>query len=117
MRMRDWLTVSAAIVMLSASAAAAQLAGVAFPDAVALDGTELHLNGIALRTYSWLRIHIYVAGLYLEHPSHDAQAILVRQRKSFWLFDSCTTLTQGMPARRGGTDSRRTASRRVIQRL
>ena len=67
---------AAAIIMLSGSAAAAQLAGVALPDAVTLDGAELHLNGIALRTYSWLRIRIYVAGLYLEHPSHDADAIL-----------------------------------------
>jgi Chalcone isomerase-like len=74
---RDWLTVSAAaIIMLSGSASAAQLDGVTLPDAVSLDGTELHLNGIALRTYSWLGIHIYVAGLYLEHPSHDAEAIL-----------------------------------------
>lgn len=77
MGMRAWLTASAAaIIMLSGSAAAAQLAGVALPDAVTLDGAELHLNGIALRTYSWLRIRIYVAGLYLEHPSHDADAIL-----------------------------------------
>lgn len=74
---RDWLTVgAAAIIALSGSAAAAQLAGVALPDAVTLDGTDLQLNGIGMRTYSLLRIHIYVAGLYLEHPSHDAEAIL-----------------------------------------
>lgn len=79
---RNWLMVSAAaIIVLSGSAAAAQLAGVAFPDAVTLDGTELHLNGVALRTYSWLRINIYVAGLYLEHPSHDAEAILKSPEK------------------------------------
>ena len=72
---------AAAIIVLSGSAAAAQLAGVAFPDAVTLDGTELHLNGVALRTYSWLRINIYVAGLYLEHPSHDAEAILESPEK------------------------------------
>jgi hypothetical protein len=77
MGMRDWLTVSAAaIIFLSGSASAAQLDGVTLPDTVALDGKELHLNGIALRTYSWLGIHIYVAGLYLEHSSHDPEAIL-----------------------------------------
>lgn len=74
---RDWITVSAAaIIILSGSAAAARLDGVTLPDTVSLDGTELHLNGIGLRTYSWLRINIYVAGLYLEHPSQDAEAIL-----------------------------------------
>ena len=74
---RDWIAVSAAaIIALAGSASAAQLDGVTLPDAVALDGTELHLNGIALRTYSWVGIHIYVAGLYLEHPSHDAKAVL-----------------------------------------
>jgi len=75
---RDWLRVSAAAItlILSGSASAARLDSVTLPDSVQLDGTELHLNGIALRTYSWLRVHIYVAGLYLEHPSHDAEAIL-----------------------------------------
>ncbi len=29
-----------------------------------------------MRTYSLLRVHVYVAGLYLEHPTHDAGAIL-----------------------------------------
>jgi len=73
----NWIAVSAAaIIALAGSASAAQLDGVTLPDAVALDGTELHLNGIALRTYSWVGIHIYVAGLYLQHPSQDAEAIL-----------------------------------------
>ncbi len=75
---RGWLApAAAAILSLSAPAAgAAQLAGVTLPDTTTLGGTELRLNGIALRTYSWLRIHIYVAGLYVEHPSHDAASIL-----------------------------------------
>ena len=79
---RDWLAVSAvAIIVLSGPPSAAQLAGVTLPDEVTLGGTVLRLNGIAFRTYSWLRIHIYVAGLYLEHPSHDAKAILDSQEK------------------------------------
>ena len=74
---RDRLMMSAAAIMvLSGSAPAAQLAGVALPETATLDGAMLHLNGIGLRTYSLLRIHIYVAGLYLEHPSHDANSIL-----------------------------------------
>jgi hypothetical protein len=34
------------------------------------------LNGIGLRTISFLGIKAYVAGLYLPRPSHDAQQIL-----------------------------------------
>ena len=56
--------------------AAATLDGVSLPETATLGTTELRLNGIALRTYSWLRIRIYVAGLYLERPSHDAETIL-----------------------------------------
>jgi hypothetical protein len=79
---RDWLAVSAAaIIVFSGPASAAQLAGVALPDEVTFGGTVLYLNGIALRTYSWLRINIYVAGLYLEHPNHDAESILASPEK------------------------------------
>ncbi len=66
----------AVVVMLGVSATAAVLDGVSLPETATLGGTELRLNGIALRTYSWLRIRIYIAGLYLERPSHDAEAIL-----------------------------------------
>ncbi|NNM56941.1 chalcone isomerase family protein [Acidocella sp.] len=57
-------------------AVAAQLAGVSLPDTQTVGTTQLQLNGIGLRTYSVLGIHIYVAGLYLQQPSHDAEAIL-----------------------------------------
>lgn len=60
----------------SASAAAAELDGVSLPDAVAVAGRHLVLNGIGLRTYSVLRVHIYVAGLYLERRDGDPGAIL-----------------------------------------
>ena len=56
--------------------AAAQLAGVTLPDTATVGTTKLVLNGIGLRTYSVLAIHIYIAGLYLQHPSHDANVIL-----------------------------------------
>jgi hypothetical protein len=83
-----WLAPAAAAILgLSAPAAgAARLAGVTLPDTTTLGGTQLHLNGIALRTYSWLRIHIYVAGLYVEHPSHDAAAILDSSEDKLLVF-------------------------------
>src|SRR5579859_5687596 len=46
------------------------------PDTWAAAGTMLRLNGVGLRTYSFLRIHVYVAGLYLQQPTTDAEAIL-----------------------------------------
>ena len=55
---------------------AAQLDGVSFPDTTSVGNTKLVLNGIGLRTYSVLAINVYVVGLYLEQPSHDANAIL-----------------------------------------
>ena len=67
----------AALVLASLSVArAAELDGVSLPDTQLADGKQLRLNGIGLRTYSVFHIHIYVAGLYLEHPSDDAAAIL-----------------------------------------
>lgn len=46
------------------------------PDSQDIAGRRLVLNGLGLRTYSMLRIHIYVAGLYLTRRSHDGVAIL-----------------------------------------
>jgi Chalcone isomerase-like len=66
----------ALIVALAGGAWAATLDGVPVPETVEADGKTLHLNGFGLRTYSILRFHIYVAALYLEHPSADPNAIL-----------------------------------------
>lgn len=57
-------------------AMAARLAGVSMPDTETAGSVRLVLNGIGLRTYSILHVHIYVAALYLTRPSHDAEAIL-----------------------------------------
>jgi len=58
------------------AAAAVELDGVAMPEAQTVAGTRLVVNGLALRTYSFLKVRIYVAGLYLERHSSDANAIL-----------------------------------------
>ena len=57
-------------------AAAAELHGVSMPDTREVDGTKMRLNGIGLRTYTVFGIPIYVAGLYLEQRSENAQTIL-----------------------------------------
>ena len=69
-----------------AMAAAAELGGVAMPDTQAVAGYHLVLNGVGLRTYSILRVHIYVAGLYLDHRSSDADAILNSSRPKLLRF-------------------------------
>jgi hypothetical protein len=67
----------AALALTTLSVAqAAELDGVAMPDTWSADGTEMRLNGIGLRTFSFLGIPIYVAGLYLERPSGDSDTIL-----------------------------------------
>ncbi len=58
------------------TAYAAKVAGIVMPDFRTVGGVNLVLNGIGVRTYSILRINIYVAGLYLTHPDHDARSIL-----------------------------------------
>jgi hypothetical protein len=55
---------------------AAVLDGITMPDQVMVDGTQLRLNGVGLRTYSLLRIHVYVAALYLEHPSTNGEEVM-----------------------------------------
>ena len=61
---------------LVATAQARTLGGVTLPDSYPVAGRMLPLNGMGVRTFSFLGIRIYVAGLYLTQPSHDANAIL-----------------------------------------
>jgi len=52
------------------------LDGVTLPQTVQAEGTELHLNGAAIRTYSVFRVHLYVAGLYVTTAFRDGAAIM-----------------------------------------
>ena len=65
--------VAAGLVM---PASAATVAGVTLPDTYPVDGVPIKLNGIGLRTVTVFNVRVYVAGLYLQQPSHDAQQIL-----------------------------------------
>jgi Chalcone isomerase-like len=53
---------------------AATLAGVTLPDSTQVAGKMLVLNGVGLRTKFFVKV--YVAGLYLEQKSSDANAIM-----------------------------------------
>ncbi len=65
-----------AVVVLAAAIdlRAATLAGVTLPDSTQVAGKTLVLNGVGLRTK--FVVKVYVAGLYLEQKSSDANAIL-----------------------------------------
>jgi hypothetical protein len=54
---------------------AAEINGVKLPDQVTLQGKTLKLNGAGLRQATILKINVYAAGLYLEKPSGDNDAI------------------------------------------
>jgi hypothetical protein len=57
-------------------ALSAELEGVSMPDQVTVDGKQLLLNGMGLREATFLKVDVYVAGLYLETRSSDPQEIL-----------------------------------------
>ncbi len=61
---------------LLSPAAAATVEGVVFPERYGIDGHELVLNGAGLRTLTIFHVRVYVAGLYVAEPSHDARQIL-----------------------------------------
>ncbi|MGM0598664.1 MAG: chalcone isomerase family protein [Candidatus Rifleibacteriota bacterium] len=64
--------------LIGSAASARKRAGVQFEDSISIEGTELTLNGLAVRSKRVLFFNygIYVAGLYLENKSQDGEAIL-----------------------------------------
>ena len=72
--MRRKMVPLACFLLAASLASAAELAGVTMPDKATVDGRELVLNGLGLREKLW--VDVYVAGLYLEHKTSDAQQIL-----------------------------------------
>jgi len=70
------LAIVLACIWLASAASAATLAGATLPDSYSVDGQPLVLNGIGLRTLTIFNVKVYVAGLYLQRQSQDAQQIL-----------------------------------------
>ncbi|MDA0702770.1 MAG: chalcone isomerase family protein [Proteobacteria bacterium] len=50
--------------------------GVTFPDTVAVDGSELSLNGMGVRRATMFDVEVYVAGLYLIEKSGDSEKVI-----------------------------------------
>ncbi len=68
--MRRFVSVLLVGGLMATLAFAGELAGVQFPDQVTVAGKVLHLNGMGIRKKLWIKV--YVAGLYLEHPTKNA---------------------------------------------
>ncbi len=62
------------LALLLSLAHAGSLAGVTFPDRVSVGGQPVALNGLGLREKYF--VDIYVGGLYLQTPTHDAAAAI-----------------------------------------
>jgi hypothetical protein len=70
------LVLASSILVTLSVAHAADLDGVSMPDMRVVNGTQMHLDGIGLRTFSVLGIRIYVAGLYFNRRCDNPDAIL-----------------------------------------
>lgn len=68
--------VSLVLPVLATPIPAGELAGVTLPDRVSVDSRTLVLNGMGLREATFLKVDVYVAGLYLEKESSDAGEII-----------------------------------------
>ena len=66
----------AALVVPLPLARAATLAGVDMPEQASVAGKVLVLNGLGMRTATFLKVKVYVIGLYVERESSDAGAII-----------------------------------------
>jgi hypothetical protein len=71
---RRALVLSAALLAFSMTAVAGEVAGVKMANSATVEGKTLALNGMGLRTKAIFKV--YVAGLYTEKASKDANAIV-----------------------------------------
>jgi hypothetical protein len=63
-------------VVLGTPALGAECVGVRFPDTQKVGNADLVLNGLGLRKATFLKVKVYVAGLYVPQKSGDAGQIL-----------------------------------------
>ncbi len=54
---------------------------VRMPDTLTVDGVPLSLVGMGLREATIFNVNVYVAGLYLQHPTHAAAQVINSEQK------------------------------------
>tara|TARA_Y100000817_G_C16787890_1_gene513696 strand:- start:427 stop:999 length:573 start_codon:yes stop_codon:yes gene_type:complete len=65
-----------AVMLVSVIAGAVEYKGVEYPATIELQGKTLTLNGLGLRTATFLNIKVYTIGLYVEKKSKDGKKIV-----------------------------------------
>ena len=83
--MRKLATLGMATVLalgpLGSTASARRCSGVTAPDHVEVEGTRLQLNGMGIREASIFQVNVYVAALYLENRTDDAEVVASSEQK------------------------------------
>src|SRR3954471_14304459 len=64
-----------AVGLTASVGSAGEISGVKLPGQATVGGKTLKLNGLGLRQATFIKFNVYAAGLYLENPSHDGEAI------------------------------------------
>ncbi len=74
-----WAALEAAVLFVapvSVLAADGTCGGVRFPSHVRVEGKALVRNGMGIRRATLFNVHVYVAALYVERPSHDPSVLM-----------------------------------------
>lgn len=76
--MRRFVVAVLAVLVLAVPVMAGELEGVTMPDSVTVDGTTLTLNGMGVRIKKvlFIKVKVYVGGLYVPSATSDAEAII-----------------------------------------
>jgi hypothetical protein len=62
--------------LIAPTVSAGELAGVSMDDTLLIGAKTATLQGMGIRTKTFLKVKVYVAGLYMEHPSNDPDTII-----------------------------------------
>jgi hypothetical protein len=64
------------VAALAGVSSAGRKEGVTMPDTTTVENQQLALNGMGLREATFLDIDVYVVGLYVQHPTSNADALI-----------------------------------------
>ena len=70
----------ASTLAFSKTATSAECQGIQFADTADVDGQSLVLNGLGIRKATFLKVKVYVAGLYVPQTSKSAEDILSKDQ-------------------------------------
>lgn len=86
-----------------------EVAGVTFPTQMEVEGRTLQLNGVAVRKALGF-VKVYVAGLYLEKPTTDAQQIISSEQVKYLVTHYLSGLATAKKLQEGFVDLMKTCN-------